>query len=59
MRLRLSKGELKEDIDEPLTPGESVFSDKTWEKLIRKASGKDEKNLIKTLKISDKRVSKK
>lgn len=58
MKLKLLKGKLKEDDGKPLKPGESVFSGKTWAKLIAKAKNKDEKELLKVLKAEDKRATK-
>ena len=58
MKFKLSAGELKDDDSKPLKAGESVFSDKTWQKLIAKAKNKDEKELIKQLKAEDKRAKK-
>lgn len=58
MKLKLSKGTLKEDDGKPLKPGESVFSGKTWGKLISKTKNKDEKELLKVLKAEDKRQKK-
>ena len=58
MKFKLSNGELKDDDSKPLKAGESVFSDKTWAKLIAKAKNKDEKELLKQLKTVDKRKKK-
>ena len=58
MKLKLLKGKLKEDDGKPLKPGESVFSGKTWAKLISKTKNKDEKELLKVLKAEDKRQKK-
>ena len=58
MKLKLLKGKLKEDDGKPLKPGESVFSGKTWGKLISKAKNKNEKELLKVLKAEDKRQKK-
>ena len=58
MKFKLSNGELKDDDSKPIKAGESVFSDKTWQKLIEKAAKKDEKELIKQLKAEDKRAKK-
>ena len=58
MKLKLLKGKLKEDDGKPIKPGESVFSGKTWGKIIQKAKKKDEKELLKVLKAEDKRQKK-
>lgn len=55
---KLSKSELMDADKEPIKLGESVFSDKTWAKLIAKAKNKDEKELLKQLKSVDKRKKK-
>lgn len=58
MKLKIRQGKLKEDDDKPIKPGESVFSGKTWGKLISKTKNKDEKELLKVLKAEDKRQKK-
>ena len=58
MKFNLSDGKLKDDDGKPVKAGESVFSDKTWQKLIQKAAKKDEKELLKQLKAEDKRAKK-
>ena len=58
MKFKLSNGELKDDDSKPIRAGESVFSDKTWVKLVEKADKKDEKELLKQLKAVDKRKKK-
>ena len=58
MKLKIGQGKLKEDDGKLFKPGESVFSGKTWGKLISKAKNKDEKELLKQLKAADKRQKK-
>lgn len=58
MSLQISKGELTEDSSGVVGPGESSFSAKTWAKMILKAKNKDEKELLKDLKATDKRAKK-